>query len=143
MLAPPPNSACARHAVDLLAHLVEGGVTRWRSASVSSATICSMVMRGWWNTATPLASPFTSARPRICSGPVSAAGRPPASSIHQIGIGDQFGQHHGHRLQRLDLHLFIAARIDMLDAQAPTARSRRTIGTPAKEWNLSSPVSGR
>ena len=37
--------------------------------------------------------------------------------IGQFGVGDQFGQHHGDRLQRLDLHLFIAARLHMLHAQ--------------------------
>ena len=37
--------------------------------------------------------------------------------IGQFGIGDQLGQHHGDRLQRLDLDLFIFARLDMLHAQ--------------------------
>ena len=40
-----------------------------------------------------------------------------ATRIDQFGIGDQLGQHHRDGLQRLDLDLVIAARIDMLDRQ--------------------------
>ncbi len=35
--------------------------------------------------------------------------------VHQIGVVDQFGQHHRHRLQGLDLDIGIAARVHMLD----------------------------
>ncbi len=35
--------------------------------------------------------------------------------VDEFGIGDQFRQNHCRRLQRLDLDLFIPARIDMLD----------------------------
>jgi len=37
--------------------------------------------------------------------------------VDQVGVGDQFGQYHGDRLQGLDLDLDIAARIDVLHAQ--------------------------
>ena len=37
--------------------------------------------------------------------------------VDQFGIGDQFGQDHRGGLQGLDLDLFVAARLDMLDAQ--------------------------
>ena len=37
--------------------------------------------------------------------------------VDQFLVRDQFGQHHGGRLQRFDLDFLIAPRIDMLDAQ--------------------------
>ena len=39
--------------------------------------------------------------------------------VDQFGIGDQLAEHHRGGLQRLDLDLFVAARLDMLDAQHP------------------------
>ena len=36
--------------------------------------------------------------------------------IDQVGPGDQFGHDHGGGLKRLDLHLLVTARIDVLDA---------------------------
>jgi len=37
--------------------------------------------------------------------------------VDEIGVGDQFGEHHGDGLQRLDLDLFVAARLHVLDAE--------------------------
>ena len=37
--------------------------------------------------------------------------------VDQFLVGDKLRQHHGGGLQRLDLDLFVAARVDMLDAQ--------------------------
>jgi hypothetical protein len=37
--------------------------------------------------------------------------------IDQSGVADQFGQHHRHGLERLDLDFLVAARIGMLDAE--------------------------
>ena len=39
--------------------------------------------------------------------------------VDQPGAGDQFGQHHRHRLQHLDLDLGIVARLGVLDAEHP------------------------
>lgn len=77
-------------------------------------------MRGWWNTAVPTASPFTRPQP---GQPLRTAELWRQAGnvflIDQFGIGNQFRQHHGHGLQRLDFDFFVAARIDVLDAQHP------------------------
>ena len=38
-------------------------------------------------------------------------------AIDEPGAGDHFGQHHGHRLQRLDLDILVAPRLGMLDGE--------------------------
>ncbi len=89
MLAGGAELGLAGHRVDLLAHL--GGRRHRRgarSASVSSATVCSTMTRGWWKTATPLAMPATSFSPVRRWAPRRGAGvaRLPSD---QAGVGDQ------------------------------------------------------
>ena len=106
--------------------------------------LCSITTRGWWKTAWPRAMPSTSLSPASCAGPASRAPAPRAGAlVDQPGGGDQLGEHHRDGLQRLDLDIVVAARLaSCWTHSTPTARSRRTIGTPAKLWNSSSPVSG-
>ena len=74
-------------------------------------------MRGWWNTATPVAMPVDQRQPGdALRRRLRALGRH-ALAIDQPGVGDQFGQHHRHGLQRLDLDIFVAARLGMLDRE--------------------------
>ncbi len=40
-----------------------------------------------------------------------------AAAVGQAGACDQLAEHHRHRLQRLDLHLLVAARVGMLDRE--------------------------
>ena len=83
---------------------------------MSSATVCSTTIRGSWNTASPLAMPATSLRPEQAKR-AGAAEAAAAGAVDQPGRGDHLGQHHRHRLQRLDLDILVAARIGMLDGE--------------------------
>ena len=85
---------------------------------MSSATVCSTITRGSWNTASPLAMPVTSFRPDMRKRP-GAAQAAAAGAIDQPRAGDQLGQHHRHGLQRLDLDILIAARLGVLDCEHP------------------------
>ena len=64
----------------------------------------------------PLAMPSTSLRPAQAHGPV-ARSRAAAARHRPAGTGDQLGQHHRDRLQRLDLDIVVAARLGMLDRE--------------------------
>ena len=98
-----------------------------------------MVMRGWWNTATPRGQALDQgAARRAAAGPDWAAStRRASSSSTSPALCDQFGQHHRDGLQRLDLDFLVAARFDVLDGQhadrplAPHDRHARR-----SEWNL-------
>ena len=91
------------------------------------------------------AMPATSLRPVSRGGAGSAAavaGRRAASASPALAISSDSTIADG--LQRLDLDIVIGARIGMLDGRARRSPARcGTIGTPAKLWNSSSPVSGR
>jgi hypothetical protein len=80
MLAAAAEFGLPGHAVDLVAHLVEGHVD---ALALGLGVLGDDMFDGDARLVidrNAAASPFTSVRPRICSGPVSAAVRPKASS---------------------------------------------------------------
>ena len=146
MLAADAEFGLRGHPVDLLAHLVERGID---AVALGLGILGDGMLDGdarlveaprW-----PRAMPVDQLQPRQPHRRRSIARAPAAALrvVDQPGIGDQLGQHHRDGLQRLDLDIVIFARVDMLDRRARRSRaSRRMIGTPAKLWNFSSPVSG-
>ena len=72
--------------------------------------------RGWWNTA----SPRRHSRDQLEAAEPERAGAAQAAapgSVDQPRGGDHFRQHHRDGLQRLDLDLFVAARLGVLDGK--------------------------
>ena len=141
MLARGAELGLARHVVDLLAHAAEGGIdARALGLGVLGDGMLDdharLVEDGdALGHAGDQLEPGEPLRAAVALAPARPVGEPRAA--------DHLGQHHRHGLQRLDLDVFIAARVGVLDGSTPMALSRRTIGTPAKLWKRSSPVSGR
>ncbi|SBV31719.1 protein of unknown function [uncultured Sphingopyxis sp.] len=118
MLAADAEIGRTRHAVDLLAHLVEGrvhpmalglGIVGDRMLDRDARLV---EYRHTGAHAVDQLLPVQPLRRLVGGGGVGAGG-----GVDQVGIGDQLGQHHRDGLQRLDLDLFVTARIAVLDAQ--------------------------
>ena len=112
----------ARHPVNLLAHLVERGID-------ALALGLGVLGNGMFDANIGLVENRNASRRAFDQAAVQSGLTVPVSwrstrirVVNQVGIGDQFGQHHRHRLQRLDLDLFIFARLDMLHRQARRQR---------------------
>ena len=118
MFAADPEVGLARHAVDLFAHLVERGINAVPLGlgifgdSMFDGDARLMEHRDPGTHAVDQFLPGQPLRRLVGRRSVGARG-----GIDQIGVGDQFGEHHGDGLQRLDLDVGIAARVSMLDAQ--------------------------
>ena len=118
MLARDAELGLARHAVDLFAHLVERGI--------DAATFGIDVLgdRVFDDNARLMEDGKAAAHAidQLLAAEPDRGGhlRPRTRRtrrIDQPGIGDQLGQHHGDRLQCLDLDIGIFARFAMLDGQ--------------------------
>jgi len=141
MLAAEAEFRLPRHLVDLFAHLVEGGNTRCPLGLGVLAMTCSisdarLVSGG------AARQPLDQGQPDEALRPVCSAVRPPdPSSSTRAALSMSSERTNGNGLQRFDLEIVIAA-----DRRAArTARplpARAMIGTPAKEWNFSSPSFG-
>ena len=117
VLAADAELGLTGHPLDLLAHLVEGEVdSRTLGLDILGHGMLdgdARLVEHRHARCQPLDQRLTLylARPGQCRI------EQPLVLVDQVGIGDQFGQHHGHRLQGLDLDLFITARLGMLNAQ--------------------------
>ena len=107
-----------RHPLNLFTHFIE--------RSIDAVALCLSVFgHGMFNGDTGLVKDRVAARHTVnklqSAERVCAAGlnfRPALFGIvDQVRVGDQFRQDHSHCLKRLNLHLFIATRFDMLDAE--------------------------
>jgi hypothetical protein len=106
--------------------------------------VCSIVTRGWWRTAVPAPHARHQAQPAEPHGPLVPRGRGGGGGlVGETRIGDQFGQHHRHRLQRLDLDGVISARIGMLHREHADRALLADDGHPGKAVEQLFPVSGR
>ena len=118
MLADRAELGMARHRVDLLAHPREGGIDAVAlGLGVFGDGMLDqhprLVVDGM-----ALGHPddqLQSGQPGHAGFPAAVAGH--RRAVGEPGIGDQLGQDHRHRLQRLDLDLVIGARIGMLDGE--------------------------
>ena len=118
MLAADAELGLRSHAVNLLAHLVEGGVD---AVTLGLRILGDGVLDGdarlveHGMARAHALHQFLPGEPdrrgRLRLGAARAGG------IDQPGVGDQLGQHHGDGLERLDLHLGIAALLDVLDRE--------------------------
>ena len=118
MLAARAEFGLAGERVDLLAHLVEGavhplalglGVFGHDLRDFDARLVIDRMARAQ-------AFHQREARQRLRPGLLL---RQPARFflVDQFGVGDQLAQHHCRGLERFDLDLFVAARLDMLNAQ--------------------------
>ncbi len=145
VLAALAELGLAGHPVDLLAHLVERGID---AVALGLGVLGDGMLDDdprLVEHRLPRRHPLDQLEPREAyrRGRLRSR-RAPARGVDQPGVGDQLGEHHRHRLQRLDLDGRDSGAARRAGPQAPPpARSRRMIGTPAKLWKRSSPVSGR
>src|SRR3546814_682528 len=118
MLAANAEFGLARHAVDLLAHLVEGGIDAVpfgldvvgdRMFDGDARLVENGDARAH---AVDQLLPRQALRRLVRLRRIDARG-----GVDQIGVGDQFGQHHRHGLQRFGFYLFLTARLAVLDAE--------------------------
>ena len=120
MLAALAEFRLAPHRVDLIAHLVEGAVDALALGldivGDDLRDLDARLVEHRQSRAQPLhqCEPFDDFRPGL-----DIAQKQRVLLVHHLGIGDQFGQDHRGCLQGFDLDIFVAARIDMLDAQRP------------------------
>ena len=119
MLAADAEFGLAGHAVDLFAHLVEGeehalalglGVVSHDMFDGDAGLVIDGDAAG---------EALHQLQPGEPLRPAEHCWKPGTVLIDQAGVLDQFGEHHGHGLQRLDLDLFIAPWFNVLDAQHP------------------------
>ena len=124
VLTADPEFGLARHAVDLLAHLVECqedtlplglGVLGHNMLDGDPRLVENGCAAGQSLDQLQPGQPLRPTQRRRESVDVVL--------VDQAGVLDQLRQDHGHGLQRLDLDLFVAAGIDMLDAK----HARRTL----------------
>ena len=120
VLAAHPELRLAGHAVNLLAHLVEGGV--------HAVTLGLDILRdGVLDVDAGLVEHRAAHRhavDQLLPGQPDAGGQllraiARGARIDQPGVGDQLAQHHRHRLQRLNLDIRVAAGLHMLHREHP------------------------
>jgi hypothetical protein len=120
MLAPDAEFGLAGHAVDLLAHAVEGAID---PLALGLGVFGHDMLDHHARLVEHRLSDREALDQRL---PAQAVGADQVIGhaqhvlvVDQFGVGDQFGQNHRHGLQGLDLDLFIAALVDMLDRHHP------------------------
>ncbi len=120
MLAADAELGLAGHVVDLLAHLVEGEIDPLALGlgilghGLLDGDARLVEHRLAEREALDQLQPVQDFLPGVVAR--RAAGR---LVVDQPRVVDQFGQHHRDRLQRLDLDVLVAPRIDMLNGQHP------------------------
>ena len=120
MLAADAEIGLARHAVDLRAHLVERSV---HAMALGLGVVGDGMFDGDArlmkdrNAGAHAVDQLLTVQPlrRL----VGRRGIGARRGIDKVGVGNEFGQHHRHGLQRLDLNLFVPARVGVLDAEHP------------------------
>ena len=118
MLAGSAEFGTAGHRIDLLAHLAEGGVDAVALGlgvlgdGVLDEDARLVVDGDAPRHAHDEAQALEAGRTVVAGGRFRAGGL-----VGEPGIGDQLGEHHRDRLQRLDLDIVIGARIGMLDGE--------------------------
>ena len=117
VLAGGAELGLAGHVVDLLAHPAEGGI----DPRPLGLGILGDGMLDHHPRLVEHGDALGHAGDQLQPGNALRPGRPlgGAAAVGQAGAGDQFAQHHRHRLQRLDLDFLVAARIGMLDREHP------------------------
>ena len=130
-----PNSAWLIHPVDLLAHLAE---RRIDALALGLDVLRDAVLDHHARLVKDRVAarhPVDQLEPGQLHGPCLARARSGAEPfVDEAGRGDQLGEHHSHRLQRLDLDIVVAARRGMLDAENADRTLAAHDRTPAKLW---------
>src|SRR3546814_20763955 len=132
MLAANAEFGLARHAVDLLAHLVEGGID---AVPLGLDVVGDRMFDGdarLVENGDARAHAVDQLLPRQALRRLDRLRRIDArGGVDQNGVGGQFGQHNRPGLQRFDFYLFIAAGIAVRAAEltdSPPAPNTRDTG---------------